>query len=336
MPLFLKILWQETQNDTEFRLKAFDGLRRYQTAPRPGRTIDAAVAADAGAAKLLHYGGAGKPVVFVPSLINPHLVLDLSERKSLLRYLQSRGLNVYLVDWGTPRPEDRDLGLAGHVEHRLLPMLRTLAEPPVLAGYCLGGTMAAAAAGLVEAAALAMIASPWAFDAFPAQNKELIARLWEQSKPLCERLGYVPMEVLQAGFWGLDPARTIRKYAQFADAPEGSEEAENFVVLEDWANEGAPLTLGAGRELFERLYGANEPGGGRWQVGGKTADPASLSIPFLNVLSETDVIVPAATACPGGRTLRLASGHVGMIVGSKARDQLWVPLADWLLESAGR
>lgn len=275
-------------------------------------------------------------MVFIPSLINPPFVVDLSERKSLLRHLRERGLNIYLVDWGHPCAEDRDLNLGGHVEQRLLPMLRTLKAPPVLVGYCLGGTMAAAAAGLIETAGLAMIAAPWAFDAFPSDSREMVADLWRQSRDLCERLGYVPMEVLQSGFWALDPQRTIRKYALFADVPQGSENHENFVALEDWANEGAPLTLGAGRELFERLYGADDPGTGRWMVGGKAADPAALDIPFLNILSETDKIVPAATAFPGGRQLRLKSGHVGMIVGGGAREQLWIPLAEWLLESCRR
>lgn len=330
------MLWRETQNDTDFRLKAFQGLRKYQAAQRQPRTLDADIVAHAGAAQLLHYRGAGRPVIFIPSLINPHVVLDLSEKNSLMQYMRGRGLNVYLVDWGTPEAEDRNLCLAGHVEQRLLPLLRGLPEPPILAGYCLGGTMAAAAAGLVEIAGLAMIAAPWAFDAFPQKTSELIGQLWQQSKPLCERLGYVPMEVLQSGFWSLDPARTIRKYAAFADMAEGSDAANAFITLEDWANEGAPLTLAAGHELFEQLYRDNESGSGHWSVGGRIADPAALSVPFLNVLSQTDHIVPAATACPAGKMLRLASGHVGMIVGGRARQQLWEPLAEWLLESGRR
>src|SRR3546814_8155162 len=32
LPLFLKMLWQQTRNDTDFRLKAFAGLHKYQTA----------------------------------------------------------------------------------------------------------------------------------------------------------------------------------------------------------------------------------------------------------------------------------------------------------------
>src|SRR3546814_11346092 len=34
LPLFLKMLWQQTRNDTDFRLKAFAGLHKYQTAQR--------------------------------------------------------------------------------------------------------------------------------------------------------------------------------------------------------------------------------------------------------------------------------------------------------------
>lgn len=313
-----------------------EGLKKYQRAKRTKRELKAAIVATAGSARLLHYGGAGRPIIFVPSLINPHFVLDLSDSNSLMGYLRERGLNVYLVDWGFPSVEDRELGLADHVAQRLLPLLADLKEPPVLAGYCLGGTMTAAASAMMETSALVMIAAPWDFDGFPAPDRERIIALWDKAKPMCERLGYVPMEVLQAGFWTLDPGRTIRKYAAFADMPEGSDAANAFIVVEDWANEGAPLTFAAGRDLFERLYTANESGKGQWRVGDKIIDPASLQCPFLNIISDTDHIVPAASASRGGKELRLESGHVGMIVGGRAREQLWAPLAEWLLESTLR
>src|SRR3546814_12999127 len=70
-----------------------------------------------------------------------------------------------------------------------------------------------------------------------------------------------------------------------------------------------------------------------WRVGGRIVDPSRLDCPILNILSETDHIVPSVTACQAGKGLRLDSGHVGMIVGRRARTQLWNPLAEWLLES---
>src|SRR3546814_12949739 len=44
LPLFLKMLWQQTRNDTDFRLKAFAGLHKYQTAQRVPHHLDATVA----------------------------------------------------------------------------------------------------------------------------------------------------------------------------------------------------------------------------------------------------------------------------------------------------
>jgi hypothetical protein len=60
------------------------GLRAYQEAPRPAPREPMPAIANAGRAVLRDYGGEGLPVVFVPSLINPPLVLDLAEENSLL------------------------------------------------------------------------------------------------------------------------------------------------------------------------------------------------------------------------------------------------------------
>ena len=60
-------------------------------------------------------------------------------------------------------------------------------------------------------------------------------------------------------------------------------------------------------------------GAGRWRVAGDAIDPESLAMPLLNIVSTTDRIVPAATAVRAGERLDLALGHVGMVVGSRAR-----------------
>src|SRR3546814_14845234 len=84
-------------------------------------------------------------------------------------------------------PGDRELGLKGHIEHRLLPMLAALGETPVLAGYCLGGLIAAATCELMDVSGLVIIAAPWHFAAFPQQSREKIIGLWEKAPPVCER-----------------------------------------------------------------------------------------------------------------------------------------------------
>ena len=63
---------------------------------------------------------------------------------------------------------------------------------------------------------------------------------------------------------------------------------------------------------------------------------ARFGVPVLNIVSTSDRIVPAATALRAGERLELAQGHVGMVVGSKAKEKLWEPLADWLSRTAAK
>jgi polyhydroxyalkanoate synthase len=276
---------------------------------------------------LRDYAGEGPPVVFIPSLINPPTVLDMAGR-SLLRWLATQGRRVLLLDWSWPDETRRPLDVGGHVETIVLPLLGALGEPTDLVGYCLGGTMALATAQLGNVRSVATVAAPWHFDGFPDEARADLAKLWQGAEPAANALGVLPMEVLQSAFWSLDPARTIAKFEAFA-ALEG-EEARTFVMLEDWANDGPPVPLAAAREMFEQLFAADVTGRRTWRVGGQLIDPAALPCPLLNIVSTSDRIVPAATAPRAGERLELSQGHVGMIVGSRAKAALWEPLAAWL------
>lgn len=337
LPLFLSLLWRETEGDPTLRAQAFRGLARYQQMARPQPQPAPPAIAAAGAARLLHYGGGTEraPTIFIPSLINPPGILDLTEERSMLRHLVTAGHNVHMVDWGTPAPADAGLDLAAHVTQRLAPMLAALPQPPILVGYCLGGTVAIGAAQKLPLRALATLAAPWRFDRLPAPDRAAVANLWQAGKAICERLGYVPMELLQSGFWALDPRRTIQKYAAFADTPSGSAEQRAFLAVEDWANAGPPLAYAAGCDLFERLYAANETGAGSWALDGTAADPAALSMPTLSIASTADRIVPAAIAPPLADQRLVDLGHVGMVVSARARQALWEPLSDWLSRQGG-
>lgn len=324
------MLREQTATDPARMRRALEGLRKYQEADRPAPPEPMAAIAEAEGAALRDYGGDGPTVLFVPSLINPPSVLDLRAERSLLRWLADRGHRVLLLDWGWPGESRKPLSVAGHVERILLPLARALGEPVSLVGYCLGGTMAAAAAQLIPAPGLALIAAPWRFSAFPDHGRARLGRLWDDSRAAAEALGLLPMEVLQCAFWSLDPARTIAKFEAFAAMPAGSAEAGAFVALEDWANDGPPLAVAAARELFEDFFAADLPGAGRWQVAGRSIRPETLDMPILDIVSASDRIVPADSALGCGERLALAQGHVGMVVGSSAKETLWQPLADWL------
>ncbi|MBN8829270.1 MAG: alpha/beta hydrolase [Sphingomonadales bacterium] len=343
------MLWSVTAQDPELRRQAFVGLRRYQQAPRRvDRQLPENVARHGRAALLTRNGiaqtatSAAKraPVVLIPSLINPPKVLDLTERRSLLRFLLRQGHEAYLLDWGEPTEADRESDLADHVDALLLPLLDQLGRPPLMVGYCLGGTLAIGAAARLAAmgrpaAGVAAIAAPWDFARYDDEFRAKLAQVWAQSIPGCEALGLVPMEVFQTGFWSLDPERTIGKYARFGEMEEGTPAYHGFIALEDWANEGAPLTLGAGRDLAEGCYAANMTASGNWSINGTVADAGKLDCPTLAIASTSDRIVPAATTPPAMERIDLSLGHVGMMIGGRAEEALWRGLSDWLSRCGG-
>jgi polyhydroxyalkanoate synthase len=310
-----------SERDPELARAALVGLRAYERAPRRERPPPKPDIARVRGATLRDHGGSGLPVLLVPSLINPPRILDLDEQVSMTSAIAQMGRRVLLLDWGNAA-ERSGLTVADHVEQLLLPLLRSIAEPVTLIGYCLGGTMAIAAASAAPVERLVTIATPWHFAAYPETSRKALADMWRHSEVAAKQLDALPMEVLQAAFWSLDPKRTVRKFAEFGALDQGSAEAQRFVDLEEWANEGEPLPYAAAKELIENLFGRDLPGSGQW-IG-----TDRLDCPALHLTADHDRIAPAATA-PEGTRIGIASGHVGMIIGS-ARAQLQDALREFL------
>lgn len=314
------------EEDPELARDALAGLRAYQSAPRGPRPPAMPEIARVAGACLRDHGGEGPPAVLIPSLINPPRILDLDSDVSLARAVAGMGRRTLLLDWGSAEQRGEH-DVAGHVEHLLLPLLGSIGEPAALVGYCLGGTMAIAAANLVACERVVTLAAPWRFAQYPERSRTAMRDMWSHSEAASRELGALPMEVLQASFWSLDPQRTVAKFAELGRLAPDSAEAQRFVTLEDWANEGEPLPYPAARELIEALFEEDRPGAGRWQVAGQPITDR-LPVPLLNLTAERDHIAPAATA-PAGEAIGIPSGHVGMIVGS-ARAKLHAALATFL------
>jgi polyhydroxyalkanoate synthase len=324
------MLRNETAGDVTRMRQALTGLKSYQNAPRPPRPPAPPVVGQIGRVSLRSFGTQGRPVLFVPSLINGSDILDLTEQNSMMRGLATGGLNPVLLDWGCPETDERDLDIGGHVERYVVPALDIIGRDAALAGYCLGGTMSVAAAMLKPPKALVLIAAPWDFCGFSSQTRNDLQQLWKAAEPVARAFGLLPAEILQQIFWRIDPARTVAKFENFAGKDPASSDGQNYIAVEDWANDGPPMPLAAGRELMEELMVGNASGRGVWQVGSRIVDPAALAMPVLNIVSTTDRITPAESAWAGGERIALAEGHVGMIVGRKAPGSLWHRLGSWL------
>lgn len=343
--------------ETRRRLNDFAvGVDRYRHEARPPRPEPAPeVVWRDGTTRLLDYGGTAKrrlaktapAVLLVPSLVNRAHVLDLTAERSLVRHLASAGLRPYLVDWDAPGPAERGFDVGDYIVRRLEPALdhvraATGAKPAVL-GYCMGGdlVLGLAARRANDIRALALLATPWDFAAIDGGQRAMLAATRPAIEALISVGDGLPVDFLQAMFAGLDPFLTPRKFRRFArpDIPE--EDRRTFVVLEDWLNDGVPLTASVARECLFGWYLENRPAAGTWEVAGTPVRPAEIDLPSLVVVPLRDHIVPPGSARPLAELMpkaelwELPAGHIGMVTGGGAARRLYEPLADWL-KQAGR
>jgi polyhydroxyalkanoate synthase len=317
------------------------GIAAYRRHPWRRSLPDPAVLWQEADTRLLDYGAGdprARPVLFVPSLVNRAYVLDLLPDRSLLRWLAAHGLRPLLLDWGWPGVEDRNLTLAGLVTGRLERALAAAGRPVVLAGYCMGGLLALAAAlrrpDLVEA--LALLATPWDFHAAHAEEARRLGAMLPLFEPMLAATGSLPVDALQALFATPDPGAIAAKFRAFGRMDQASPAARDFVALEDWLNDGVPLAAPVARETLGEWYGLNTPGRGVWQVDGSTVEPGRLAMPAFIAAPARDRIVPPDSALPLARLIPGAvlhqprAGHIGMVAGPRAEAELWRPLLGWL------
>lgn len=326
----------------------FRGVERYRAHSYHRDLPDPPVVWCEGGSRLLDYGGTGRPVLFVPSLVNRSYVLDLSAQRSLLRWLPARGIRPLLVNWGAPGALERRYTLtdyiAGRLERALDAALELVNQPLPVVGYCMGGLLATALAQRRkrDIAALVLMATPWDFHTEAGDSAPHAARLMAFCGPLLELWGELPVDVLQALFTGIDPLSALRKFSQFGRLDADSSQAATFVALEDWLNDGVPLVAAVARDCLAGWYGRNDTQRLNWLVTGQPVDPGLLRLPALALIPAHDRIVPPAsaaalaTAISGCEVWTPPLGHIGMVVSAAAEKSVWQPLAGWLSQAGMR
>ena len=317
------------------------GIAAYRRHPYRRDLPDPPVLWQEGDTRLLDYGTGrrGAPsVLFVPSLINRATVLDLAPGGSMLRWLAAAGVRPLLLDWGWPGEAERGFTLTDYIAGRLERALAAAPRRLVLAGYCMGGLLAVAAALRQPSRfrALALLATPWDFHAGQPEGALALARTLPLLEPALSFTGSLPTDCLQMLFTGLDPFGVGAKYRSFARLDPASPRARLFVALEDWLNDGVPLAAPVAREAIGGWYGANSPSCGSWRVAGLAVDPSALRMPAFIAVPWRDRIVPPESARPLAALIPRSvlhtpqAGHVGMVAGSSAEAALWRPLRDWI------
>lgn len=324
------------------------GIRKYQNHPYRRSMKELPAVWRQGEVSILH-AKADNPVaslLLVPSLINKSFILDLLPGKSFARWLAAQQIDAYLLDWGRPVDDPGLASIDSLVTQRLGPAIADMAARAGgrihALGYCMGGTLLAAAAvhSTAHLRGAVFLASPWDFAAGDRKLADQVRAGTPSALQMAAQNGYLPMDWIQSVFAAVNAGRALQKFSEFAALSDDSAKAELFVAVEDWLNDGIDMPQELAKTCILDWYGENRPGQGLWEVAGKAVDLRTMDIPALVVASLNDRLVPRdssmamAGLLPRAAVLEPQSGHIGMMTGSKAREQVWQPLAQWIKESA--
>lgn len=324
-----------------------DAILVYRKHPYIRQVEEAPVAWRAGTTALRDYGTRnldGPPVLVIPSLINRFYILDLKPDRSLLRDLEARGFRPFVVDWDRPGDDEARFHLTDYVAGRLeecLDAVRAITgQAPLVLGYCMGGLLALALATRRQRdmRGLALLATPWDFSAGSPPVAAFLPLLRPMLMITSDQGRVIGTDLIQALFHMLDPMLVIKKFLRFGELEADGAEAEDFVALEDWLNDGVPLAGPVAAEALLGWYGDNLPGRGHWKIAGRAVDPGEIGLPAKVIIPSRDRIVPPPSAEPLGHllphaeTLHVPLGHVGMMASTNAKKAVCEPLTAWMEE----
>ncbi len=294
-----------------------------------------------GCARLLRFDGYGRtasspPVLLVPSLINRWYVLDLRPGASVVDALLRGGLDTFCLDWGIPHGEDRFLrwdDVMARLRRAVRRIQRETGSKTVsVLGYCMGGTLTSIYTALwpETVSRLVNLAGPIDFSQ-AGRLGEMVKPQWFDPDAICAA-GNVSAAQMQAGFSALRPTLTLAKLVGALDRVRpGTDDWEAFWALEWWAADNISFPAAAYRTYIRELYQENRLVAGTHRVLGRTVNLSSITCPVLTVVATRDEICPpkAALALDRSEVVSIPGGHVGAVVGNKARTMLYPALVDF-------
>ena len=286
------------------------------------------------------------PVLLVPSMVNRHTLLDLTEENSIVRSLLRAGYRVYMLDWGRPSREDRHLPAEEYVDgvmHRAVRRCLTHSGAPSLSlsGYCMGGTMA-----LIYAARfpelvrnLVLLATPIDFE----HGGKL--KLWSEARAFdvdafLDGRGNAPPEALQPAFDMLIPTWRLRNWTTFMSYGHMPMFVKQFTAILQWTTDNVEVPAEVFRVVARDLYQENRLVRGGMMLGGREVRLADVKASIYNAASKADhIVVPPCAHALNGRVaskdlteIAFPCGHLGLSIGAEAHTVVWPAISTWLAE----
>jgi polyhydroxyalkanoate synthase subunit PhaC len=286
------------------------------------------------------------PVLLVFALINRPDIFDLRPGNSFVEYLLSEGFDVFLVDWGVQDDEDDDMGIDNYVCDELHWAIRETvreagADEVSLLGWCIGGTLSAMYAALHPDGPirnLALLTTP--IDTNGSLYKKWVDPL--DADLVAGSLGNVP-----GGF--VDFANKMMKpvtnwwttYRKLWEGVEGEKvDKVAWQAMAKWVGDNPPFPGRAYSQWIRWMYQENRLVQGTLRLRGERVDLGKIDQNLLVVTAGADHIAPPPGTAPIFGAVSSADvthidrpgGHIGLMAGSKAREEIWPDLAEWLAE----
>jgi class III poly(R)-hydroxyalkanoic acid synthase PhaC subunit len=246
------------------------------------------------------------PLFLVYSLLNKAYILDISEEGSVVGNLTKQGYDVYLLDWGSPGLEDKDLTFDNYIldylEVAVKRALRHSAAAEIsLVGYCIGGTLSAILASLTDLPIknLVLAAVPIDYSNFIIPDKWVKAL---QDGTLnfdrfADAYEVIPSEFLYLLFMalqGFNIGPTINLVTRAHDL----KYVDKWRRMDKWMSDAVTFTGAAYKQMFNELYKENKLVKGEMKIGGKKVDLTNIKCSTLVITSTRDELVLESQSLP--------------------------------------
>lgn len=292
------------------------------------------------------------PVLLVPPLGVYHWVYDLMAERSWVRFLNARGFQVYLVNWGDPSRQHADLAIDTYVNYWLP---KAVAEVQAhsrqaqvsLVGYCMGGLLTLLYAGTHDQGQIrniVTIASPIDFHASHVYGKVLRwVRRSTRGLPVPEvltdaRRFHVPGDMLSVLFQLTNPLAGVMSYFDLVRNLSDRDYVKAHLTTREWFNNMPDYPGATVQQLVYDFGIRNDLADGHMQIGERHCNLGAIGSNLLAIAGASDKIVsvPAARHIMSLATMAdksfkvLPGGHAGVFAGGRAQEHTWVITAQWL------
>jgi polyhydroxyalkanoate synthase subunit PhaC len=305
-----------------------------------------------GTLKLYHYRPMADevyrvPILLVMSLVSKPYILDLTPGQSLVEFLLTRGFDVFMIDWGIPRPEDKRLRFEDYVLDFIPECIRKVQaesgeEDVSIVAYCMGGQLAVMYAALHPDGPLKNLAcftTPVNTDGMELMKKWCDRRYFDVDR-IVDTLGNVPPELIFSSFDMLRPVSQAVGRVRLWDNLWNDDFVKSHRMFDRWASDQIPFPGECFRQNTKELMWENKLYKGELELGGQRVDLANIKVPLLHVMAEHDHIVPYSAAkdlvsmvgSEDKADVVMKGGHVSLVAGGNAIYRLWPQLDSWLSE----